>query len=148
MHGSNHQPAPVDKARSWLTGPRRQCAVWLLSDYYERPFRGAEFDDLAGGSPDDVITDNDLMAVRSLSVGFPRAFVDDLRGDKAQSRIRGMLAKVPPDVRLGDLSQADFERHLGPDSSAWQLWDDLAVSLRRFKARAPLVGASKLLASK
>ena len=46
MRGSNHQLAPVDKARAWLTVPHRQCAVWLLRDYYERPFRGAKFDDV------------------------------------------------------------------------------------------------------
>jgi hypothetical protein len=148
MRGSNHQLAPLEKARPWLSGPHRQCAVWLLSGYYEQRFGGARFDDLAGGGPADAITEDDLAAVRSLSIGFPRAFVDDLRGDDAQSRIRSGLAKIPPDIKLEDLSRADFDRFLGPESSAWQLWVDLAASLRRFKARAPLVGASKLLAAK
>ena len=116
MRGSNHQSAPMEKAQSWLTGSHRQCAVWLLSDYYERPFRGVQFDDLAGGRPADVITDNDLIAVRSLSIGFPRAFVEDLRGDEAQSRLRRMLANVPPDVGLEDL----------PRRTSNSIWDRTA----------------------
>jgi hypothetical protein len=41
MRGSSHQSAPVEKVRSWLSGPHRKCAVWLVSDYYERRFHGS-----------------------------------------------------------------------------------------------------------
>jgi hypothetical protein len=72
------------------------------------------------------------LVVRSLSVGFPHAFVDDLRG-MMLSHIWTGLANVPPDITLEDLSRTDFDRLLGPNSPAWQLWVDLAASLRRLK---------------
>lgn len=65
MCGSNRQPIPVNEVRSWQGASHRQCAVWLVSAYYTRPFRGAQFDELAGGGLTDVITENELMAVRS-----------------------------------------------------------------------------------
>jgi hypothetical protein len=137
----------IEKVRSWLRCEHRHCAVWLVSDYYAG-FRGAQFDALAGSRPTDAITPGDLDAVRALSIGFPTAFVDGLgRGDAAQ-RIRAMLSQVPSDIDLEDLSYAQFKELLGPDSFAWRVWEDLAAALREAGARAPLVGASKLLAAK
>jgi hypothetical protein len=141
------KPLQIEKVRSWLSGEHRQCAVWLVSDYYAR-FRGARFDALAGGGPVDTITRGDLDAARALSIGFPQAFVHDVLHGDAGERIKGMLSHIPSDIALEDLSYPQFEELLGPESFAWKVWDDLAATLGEAGARAPLVGASKLLAAK
>lgn len=149
--GSSDSWAPqVEKVRSWLSGEHRECAIRLVRDYYTepKPFPGSRFDKLAGGSSADEITVDDLNAVRSLSIGFPRSFVSDLDRGDARQRIHRMFAEIPSDVVLEDLSCADFDRLLGPDSAAWNAWYELAGWLKAAKARAPLVGASKLMAAK
>jgi hypothetical protein len=122
--------------------------MWLVSDYYTKPFGGSRFDKLAGTSAADLITGEDLAAVRALSIGFPRAFTRSLESSDVQRQIRQRLTAIPSDIVLEDLSGADFGRLLGPHSAAWKAWDDLAARLRNAGARAPLVGASKLLAAK
>lgn len=49
---------------------------------------------------------------------------------------------------LEDLSCAQFDELLEPGSFAWKTWEHLAMALKECGARAPLVGASKLLAAK
>jgi hypothetical protein len=130
-----------------LFGGGIQCVEWLVSDYYAR-FRGARFDALAGTGPADMITCDDLDAVRSLSIGFPWAFLNALEYNAAGQRIQSILAQIPTDATLEDLSFGDFDELLGPGSFAWKAWEHLAAALRETGARAPLVGASKLLAAK
>ena len=81
-------------------------------------------------------------------VGFPPVFVKSLDDSDVQRRIREALSGIPPDAVLEDLSEADFDRLLIPDSLAWAAWDELVAMFRNAKASAPLVGASKLLAAK
>jgi Family of unknown function (DUF6308) len=101
-----------------------------------------------GDSPPDVITDSDLDAVRALSIRFPRAFSQDLRRDDVKERLGKLLVQIPADAALEDLSWEEFDEHLGPDSVAWAAWHELSGLLLAAGARAPYVGASKLLAAK
>jgi hypothetical protein len=127
MCSKDCQQLQVEKVRSWLSGDHRKCAVWLVGDYYTS-FRGAGFDTLACSALEDMITDNDLEAVRALSIRFPRAFIGGLASDSFQQCIREALIQIPSDVALEDLSCAEFDRLLGPESAAWKAWEDLAAS--------------------
>ncbi len=137
----------VEIARSWLSGEHRECATWLVADYMTR-FGGKRFDELAKRAPTDSITEDDLNAVRALSIRFPWAFTQKLEQDDVRRHIREMLAPIPSDAVLEDLSDAEFDELLGPRSPAWKAWEELSGLLKDAKARAPLVGASKLLAAK
>jgi hypothetical protein len=95
-----------------------------------------------------MIAEDDLNAVRALSIRFPRAFVQCLERDDVRRHIREVLGQIPSDVALEDLSCPDFDELLGPESVAWKAWEELSGCLREAGARAPLVGASKLLAAK
>lgn len=53
---------------------------------------------------------------------------------------------VEPDQ--AHLSCDEFEQLLGPESLSWQAWWEIVEALKKSKARAPYVGASKLLAAK
>lgn len=142
----SHRPQ-IAKVQSWLSEEHLECAVWLVKDYYSG-FRGRRFDTLAGRSPANEITEDDLNAVRALSIRFPQAFTRSLNSRDVQQQIGEKLAGIPSDAILEDLSSADFCEILGRDSTAWQAWEELASRLRDAGARAPLVGASKLLAAK
>jgi hypothetical protein len=138
----------LDLVRSWLTLDHQECASWLLCDYMDQ-FGGARFDKLANGdSPPGVITESDLDAVRALSIRFPRSFVQALEGDDVKERLGKLLVEIPADAVLEDLSCEQFDKHLGRGSAAWAAWEELSGLLKAAGARAPYVGASKLLAAK
>ena len=138
----------LDLVRSWLAPDHQECARWLL-DGYMTGFDGRRFDELANGtSPPDVITCGDLDAVRQLSIRFPGAFVRDLERDDVKERLGTLLVQIPGDAVLEDLSCEQFEKLLGRDSAAWAAWHELSDLLKAARARAPHVGASKLLAAK
>lgn len=138
----------LDLVRSWLVPDHQGCAQWLLGDYMAG-FRGRWFDELANGtSPPDVITGRDLDAVRKLSIRFPSAFVQDLQRVDVKERLGKLLEQIPADAGLEELSCEQFDEHLGPDSPAWAAWYELSALLKAAGARAPYVGASKLLAAK
>jgi hypothetical protein len=138
----------LDLVRSWLALDHQECASWLLRDYMDRP-GGRSFDKLANGdSPPDVITDSDLDAVGALSIRFPRSFVQALEGDDVKEQLGKWLVQIPVDAILEDLSCEQFDKHLGRGSASWAAWDELSGLLQAAGARAPYVGASKLLAAK
>lgn len=137
----------LETVRSWLSDKHYECAKWLVRDYING-FRGARFDSLAGHTPADAITEGDLNAVRALSIRFPRAFAQDLERDDVRRHMREILIQIPVDAVLEDLACSEFDQLLGPESAAWKAWLELADCLRTARARAPLVGASKLLAVK
>src|SRR6185437_13487551 len=56
--------------------------------------------------------------------------------------------QIPAEMALEDLSCKEFDEHLGPGSVAWAAWYELSGLLKATGARAPYVGASKLLAAK
>jgi hypothetical protein len=131
----------------WLGEEHYESARWLVRDYADR-FRGACFDTLASQTPANAITEGDLNAVRALSIRFPQAFVQHLEREDVQRHVREILIQIPAEAILEDLSCPDVDRLLGPESTAWRAWQELADCLRTARARAPLVGASKLLAAK
>lgn len=137
----------LDNARAWLSPQNREASADLVADYLDN-FRGARFDQIAATTPADQITSDDLDAVRTLSIRFPNAFVRKLEDEQTRHHLAGKLAEIPSDIDLKDLSDLQFDRLLGPQSVAWELWTDLSRWLREGRARAPLVGASKLLAAK
>jgi hypothetical protein len=134
--------------RTWLSDEDYAATKGLVEDYYfEDQFRGVWFDRLASETPTDAII-GDLDAVRALSVRFPRAFVEHLEREDVRQHFSQALAQIPYDLALEDLSCTDFEKHLGRDCIAWKTWDELSDCLKKANARAPYVGASKLLAAK
>jgi hypothetical protein len=139
--------AQLEIAHKWLSDEHQECAKWLVDDYMSR-FCGARFDKLASGTPANMITEGDINAVRALSIRFPRAFAQHLERDDVRRHIREILMQIPTDAALEDLSCSEFNRLLGPESAAWKAWDELSGWLKNAKARAPLVGASKILAAK
>lgn len=132
---------------SWLSDDQYESAKWLVRDYIGG-FGRACFDTLASQTPANAIAEGDLNAVRALSVRFPRTFVQPLEREDVQHHVREILIQIPADAILEDLSCPDFDRLLGPDSVAWRAWQELSDCLRTARARAPLAGASKLLAAK
>lgn len=74
--------------------------------------------------------------------------VQHLKRADVQQYLREILMQIPADAALEDLSCSEFDRLLGARSAAWTAWDELSNCLKSATARAPLVGASKLLAAK
>ena len=111
-------------------------------------FGGVRFEELASRTRADMITEDDLNAVRALSIRFPKVFVQHLKRADVQQHLGEILMQIPADAALEDLSCSEFDRLLGPGSAAWAAWEELSNCLKTAKARAPLVGASKLLAAK
>ncbi len=135
--------------RSWLSDGNYAATKGLVEAYYAGcGLRGVWFDKLAAQTPPEEIGKKDLSAVRALSVGFPRPFLDHLEQENTRQHIRSVLRQIPVDDRLEDLSCTEFNKLLGPKSVAWGAWHELAECLKKANARAPYVGASKLLAAK
>lgn len=108
----------------------------------EAPYAGAFFETLgAEDSPDNVYTPSDFYALMCLEVDVPIAAGLSILGNDAET-IRELLAQIP-NTPLGSLTKAEFEQHLGPDSSAMQLWR----ILRSYKGIGA-TRASKLMARK
>lgn len=117
-----------------LTDHNVGTAAGLLSDYYTRPVAkgrvrtGAHFDSWAGGgdSPDVVgtLTADDMFAASFLSVPFEPAAVIGLLGERLPT-IQKLLAEIPADLDLADVTKENFKALLGEESPAWELWDVL-----------------------
>src|SRR5699024_7326640 len=69
------------------------------------------------------ITGSDLYALSTLQISVPRAAGIGIL-NMERSRITKLLSQIP-DAKLEELSAKDFEKHLGPESPARQLWDVL-----------------------
>ncbi|SIJ87111.1 Uncharacterised protein [Mycobacteroides abscessus subsp. abscessus] len=100
-------------------------AADLLRDYYaEGSYTGAHFESIGAESgTENVITPADLYSVSTLSVNVPAKAGIAILGEEA-SAFTGLLDQIP-NVAIGSLSEAEFERHLGPESKALELWDQL-----------------------
>ncbi|MFF8892770.1 DUF6308 family protein [Brevibacterium casei] len=104
-------------------GITKSDAADLLRDYYaEGNYTGAHFESI-GAEPgtENVITAADLYSVSTLSVNVPAKAGIAILGEGA-SVFAGLLDQIP-NVAIGSLSEAEFERHLGPESKALELWD-------------------------
>lgn len=90
----------------------------------EKPYSGSFFDTLeTDKSPANVYTTSDFYALMCLEVDVPIAAGLSILGEKAEE-ISELLSAIP-NVPLGSLSEKEFERYLGPDSPAMQLWRTL-----------------------
>lgn len=109
----------VSRARALLTHAR---AEELLSKYLAMgPKSGAQFDHEIYSDHPDQITQKDLCALPLLSVRVKK--------DKQKELLEGpaskMLARIPRDLILSAVSPTDYEKILGENSDAWQLWEYL-----------------------
>lgn len=71
----------------------------------------------------DELTGEDFTAVSMLSVNVGAEAAVGLP-EKA-GEVRQLLAAIPIGVECTDLNRVGFERHLGPNSAAQELWDVL-----------------------
>jgi hypothetical protein len=140
--------AQLSIVRSWLTPAAFDGAKNLVSEYYETPFSGARFDQLAGSEAPNEMGQNDFTAVRALSIGFPSGFVDETSTAQFKGSLGEQLGNLSTTARLEDLSESHFHEKLGEGGPAWTAWEFLVKELKRYRARAPYVAASKLLSAK
>lgn len=123
-------------------------AAGLVRDYGAGGYTGAAFDTYGRYDPD-RITGDDLIAVSMLSIQIREHSNAALRPssirtvDALAGSIAGLLAAVPADRDLHTLSEAEFDRWMGPESPG----DDLYWLLRK-QAGIPPVAVYKLLARK
>lgn len=131
-------------------------AIAHVRDYYRADFRqglprtGASFDQWAGGGDRadvaDQLTGDDFVAVSFLSVEVPpMAAIGLMRGEK--KNVDRLLSLIPTNVRMSDLDEKGYERHLGMDSPAQELWE---VITRRNGVKWDIgsTTASKIMARK
>lgn len=93
------------------------------------------------------ITGSDLYALSTLQISVPRTAGIGILGVE-QRKITELLKEIP-DEKLEDLSKKDYERHLGAESPAQELWDLLCRNnLGDKKWGIGPTTASKILARK
>ncbi|MFJ6157425.1 DUF6308 family protein [Pseudarthrobacter sp. NPDC092184] len=113
-----------------------EAAAELLRRYYLEPSTktgllstGSYFDEWAnrGDNPEvrDRITDSDAVAVSMLSVKVPAQAIIGLQEKLLAANIRDLLADIPTDVKMSDLTVAEAEATLGEGSPSWLLWQEL-----------------------
>lgn len=123
-------------------------AAGLVRAYGAGGYTGAAFDTYGSNDPD-RITGDDLIAVSMLSIHIREHSNAALRPssirtlDSLAGSIAKLLAAVPADRNLHTLSEAEFDRWLGPGSPG----DDPYWLLRK-QAGIPPVAVYKLLARK
>ena len=111
---------------------RAETAFDNLSAYFNetlpRSYSGRRFEALAGGgdrpTTRDMITADDLVAVRMLSVTVPaEASIGLLEGELGE-QISGLLAQIPTDVELGTDRAMDLVADGQAADRAWRLLDE------------------------
>jgi hypothetical protein len=113
-----------------------QAAAELLRRYYLEPSTktgllstGSYFDEWAnrGDNPDvkDRITDSDAVAVSMLSVKVPAQAIIGLQEEPLAGCIENLLADIPTDVKMSDLTAEEAQARLGSGSPAVLLWNEL-----------------------
>ena len=86
-------------------------------------YSGAHFETLGGApTPKNEVTAVDLLAVQTLSVKISgRAAIGIL--ETHASKISALLERIDPELRLESIeSEEKFEKELGPNSPALELW--------------------------
>ena len=87
---------------------------------------GSSFDGWAGGgdTPEDRdrITDSDFVAVSMLSVKVPAKAAVGLADPTVAARITELLAKIPTDTKMSDLTPEEAQATLGKGSPSYDLW--------------------------
>lgn len=70
-----------------------------------------------------------------------------LRGE-GRSQVQQLLRRVPADLDIWEVPADGFDRDLGPDSPAWELWEIIAIRQDGAGFAGKYVTASKLLHGK
>jgi len=106
-------------------------AAKLLAAYYRKTpaglpvYTGSLFNSWAGGgnAPEVVnrVTANDLVAVSFLALEVPGEAAFGILGTHS-TLITDLLAQIPAELDLADLPANEFDKVLGEDSPALQLW--------------------------
>lgn len=102
-----------------------------------------------GDNPDvkDRITDSDAVAVSMLSVKVPARAIIGLQEQPLAAHIEKLLADIPTDVKMSELTVQQAQERLGEGSPAWLLWKELRRTPKtRWDVGATI--ASKILARK
>ncbi|WP_330440480.1 DUF6308 family protein [Micromonospora sp. NBC_00821] len=111
---------------------RAESAFDNLRAYFDetlpRPYSGRRFEALAGGgdrpNTRDMVTADDLVAVRMLSVTVPaEASIGLLEGELGE-QISGLLAQIPTDVELGTAGAMCLVADGRAADGAWRLLDE------------------------
>jgi hypothetical protein len=110
---------------------------------------GSAFDEWAGRGDTpkdrDRITDSDIVAVSMLSVTVPAKAAIGLSDPEVAKEITRLLALIPTDTRMSDLTPETARANLDKGSPAWDLWHILRADGRWDVG--PTI-ASKLMARK
>ena len=131
----NQFATQIRRVQGWFVDGESARSKALLSEYYQRPFRGATFDELAGLGNEYMIEPRDLDAIRALSIHPSRQFVSLLDDQEFQAAVAGTLRQIGMDLLLEELPQRDFDKLLEPESPGWDLWEILAANLRASEDR-------------
>jgi hypothetical protein len=95
---------------------------------------GSSFDGWAGGGDTldarDRITDSDIVAVSMLSVTVPAKAAIGLLDPVVTAKVTKLLADIPTDIKMSDLTPEDAQTTLGKGSPAWELWHVLRADGR------------------
>lgn len=120
------------------------ACVELVARYYSGegkyglPRSGSHFDHWDGGGGRDEIrnelTADDFLAVSFLYVNVPPEAAIGLLSDRKPD-MDGLLEQIPHDKHLADLSSDEYERLLGREGPAQELWD-LLTSKPSSKSKA------------
>ena len=115
-----------------------------------RAYTGAHFDTFAQDhNLTNTLTAPDLLAVQCLSVTVPPRAALGILGDSSQE-ISRLLSNICPELSIERIeNEKEFEKHLGDDSPAQELWNLLRRNDRRDRrwGIGPTT-ASKILARK
>lgn len=138
-----------------LTAARHDEAVELVRRYYHHRKKsgslstGAHFDNWRGGprpETENVLTEEDFVAVSFLSVDVPPAAAIALLQDKAEE-VTLLLKGIGPDRDLAGVKPSEFEELLGHGSAADQL-RRLLIGMKKNKVKIGPTVASKIMARK
>lgn len=114
---------------------------------YLNTFSGARFDRLVNHQAVDEFTVADFKAVHELRVSVLHTAQEWFRGE-GRSDVQRLLRRIPADLDIWEVPADRFDRELGPDSPAWQLWELIAHQQDGAGFAGKYVTASKLLHGK
>ena len=113
---------------------------------------GSAFDGWAGrGDTRDVrdrITDSDIVAVSMLSVTVPAKAAVGLRDPEITKTVARLLADIPVDIKMSDLTPEEAQAAFGKSSPAWDLWHVLRATEAPNRWDIGPTIASKIMARK
>ncbi|MGF9663809.1 DUF6308 family protein [Arthrobacter crystallopoietes] len=114
-------------------------------------YTGSHFETFADGGDapgrEHMINADDLLAVSCLAVYVPAQASIGLLGPSAEP-VGRLLAQLPADRALGELSNTEYEELLGPTSPGQNLWDLLRQNNDGTRWKVGETTASKILARK